>query len=79
MNSAPYHTQSNAQVEAVSKTIKDYLKKKLKNLKGAYVDELTMGLPHHSANDNKRNPLFPGIWGRSGHPYRDRVVFLLNR
>ena len=36
----PAHPQSNGQVEAVNKVIKDLLKKKLGTKKGAWVDEL---------------------------------------
>ena len=38
--SSPGYPQSNGQVEAVNKTIKDNLKKKLEKLKGAWIDEL---------------------------------------
>ncbi|KAL5579754.1 hypothetical protein UlMin_012196 [Ulmus minor] len=38
--SSPAHPKSNGQVEAVNKTIKQTLKKKLEKLKGAWVDEL---------------------------------------
>ena len=38
--SSPGYPQSNGQVEAANKTIKDNLKKKLERLKGAWVDEL---------------------------------------
>ena len=42
--STPNHPQENDQIEVASKTIKDNLKKKLKRLKGAWVDELLMVL-----------------------------------
>jgi hypothetical protein len=38
--STPHHPQANGQVEAVNKTIKHILKKKLDTAKGAWVDEL---------------------------------------
>lgn len=38
--SSPHHPQANGQVEAVNKTIKQILKKKLDASKGAWVDEL---------------------------------------
>lgn len=38
--SSPHHSQANGQVEAVNKTIKHLLKKKLDASKGAWVDEL---------------------------------------
>ena len=41
---APYHPQSNGQVEAVNKTIKENLKKKLESLKGAWVEEFPLVL-----------------------------------
>ena len=41
------HPQANGQVEAANKTIKDNLKKKLEQLKGAWVDELPMVLWAH--------------------------------
>ncbi|KAL5552138.1 hypothetical protein UlMin_002314 [Ulmus minor] len=42
--SSPAHPKSNGQVEAVNKTIKQTLKKKLEKLKGAWVDELPLVL-----------------------------------
>ena len=45
--STPGHTQANGQVEAVNKTIKDSLKKKLERLKGVWVDKLPMVLWAH--------------------------------
>ena len=42
--STPRHPQANEQVEMVNKTIKDNLKKKLEQLKGAWVNELPMVL-----------------------------------
>ena len=45
--STPYHPQANSQVEAANKIIKDNLKKKLKLLKGAWVDKLPMLLWAH--------------------------------
>ena len=40
----PHHPQANGQVEAVNKTIKGNLKKKLEERKGAWADELPMVL-----------------------------------
>ncbi|KAL5550934.1 hypothetical protein UlMin_001110 [Ulmus minor] len=42
--SSPAHPKSNGQVEAVNKTIKQTLKKKLEKSKGAWVDELPLVL-----------------------------------
>ncbi|KAL5539124.1 hypothetical protein UlMin_045560 [Ulmus minor] len=42
--SSPAHPKSNGQVEAVNKTIKQTLKKKLEKLKGAWVDQLPLVL-----------------------------------
>ncbi|KAL5577794.1 hypothetical protein UlMin_019493 [Ulmus minor] len=42
--SSPAHPKSNSQVEAVNKTIKQTLKKKLEKSKGAWVDELPLVL-----------------------------------
>ncbi|KAL5571238.1 hypothetical protein UlMin_020835 [Ulmus minor] len=42
--SSPAHPKSNGQVEAVNKTIKQNLKKKLEKSKGAWVDELPLVL-----------------------------------
>ncbi|KAL5575438.1 hypothetical protein UlMin_017137 [Ulmus minor] len=42
--SSPAHPKSNGQVEAINKTIKQTLKKKLEKLKGAWVDELPLVL-----------------------------------
>ena len=42
--STPGHPQANEQVEVANKTIKDNLKKKLEQLKGAWVNELPMVL-----------------------------------
>ena len=42
--STPGHPQKNGQVEAANKMIKDNLKKKLEQLKGAGVNELPMVL-----------------------------------
>ena len=42
--SSPRHPQANGQVEAVNKTIKETLKKKLKEKKGAWADELPLVL-----------------------------------
>ncbi|KAL5578806.1 hypothetical protein UlMin_011248 [Ulmus minor] len=42
--SSPAHPKSNGQVEAVNKTIKQTLKKKLEKSKGAWVDELPLML-----------------------------------
>ena len=42
--STPGHPQANGQVEEANKTIKDNLKKKLEQLKGAWVDELPIVL-----------------------------------
>ncbi|KAL5573177.1 hypothetical protein UlMin_022774 [Ulmus minor] len=44
MFSSPAHPKSNGQVEAVNKTIKQTLKKKLEKSKGAWVDELPLVL-----------------------------------
>ena len=38
--STPRYLQANGQIEAVNKTIKDNLKKKLEDLKGVWIDEL---------------------------------------
>ena len=45
--STPSHPQANDQVEAANKIIKDSLKKKLKWLKGSWVDRLLMVLWAH--------------------------------
>ena len=42
--SSPAHPKSNGQVEAINKTIKQTLKKKLEKSKGAWVDELPLVL-----------------------------------
>ncbi|KAL5543121.1 hypothetical protein UlMin_010831 [Ulmus minor] len=48
--SSPAHPKSNGQVEAVNKTIKQTLKKRLEKSKGAWVDELPLVLWSYRTN-----------------------------
>ena len=51
--STPGHPQANDQVEAANKMIKDNLKKKLEQLKGAWVNQLPMVLWAHRTTPNE--------------------------
>ena len=63
--STPGHPQANEQVEAANKIIKDNLKKKLEQLKGAWVDELPMVLwaYHTTPKEATRETPFSLVFG----------------
>ena len=62
---SPAHPKSNCQVEAVNKTIKQTLKKKLEKSKGAWVDELPLVLWSYktSYQDTTGETLFSLAYG----------------
>ena len=63
--STPGHPQASGQVKADNKTIKDNLKKKLEQLKGAWVDELPIVLCAHRTTPKKatRETSFSLVFG----------------